>query len=122
MNDQDKNSKSKNPLEEIDITALQQMPLTVELAGKIVNAIQIGIYGETAWNRKNYSSEPQRIKKSNGQYLITDIVYAHDYSNSLLDISLPFHRYYGKKTDNYLSSWRRFLWRQQIGRRSPGCG
>ncbi len=78
-----------NPLGGIDIAALSNIPLSLELAEKIITGIQKNIYGEQPFNSFEPFHEPIRAKKENGQYIVTEICYGNEYPNSYLDITYP---------------------------------
>lgn len=76
-------------LGKVDLTALSKLPLTVEMCGKIVSAIQMGMYKGAAFNSFAPFREPKRAVKENGQLMMTEIKYGTRFMNSYLDITYP---------------------------------
>ena len=79
-------NKIENPF---DYETLSNLPLTVELCGGIVAAIQTAIYQEKTINSFAPLREPKRFVKANGQYIVTEIRYGQTFMNSYLDITYP---------------------------------
>lgn len=73
----------------MDMNALASVPLTIDLARRIIAGIQQKIYGDTPINSMDPFREPQKVVKENGQYMVTEIRYGDTYMNSFLDITYP---------------------------------
>lgn len=76
-------------LGKVDLAALSKLPLTVEMCGKIVSAIQMGMYKGATFNSFLPFHEPKRAVKKNGQLMMTEIKYGTRFMNSYLDITYP---------------------------------
>lgn len=73
----------------MDMGALSQMPLTLELAQKIISGIQTAMYQDKTINSVQPFHAPLRGLRENGQYTVTEVQYGNTYMNSFLDIVYP---------------------------------
>jgi len=78
-----------NALNGVDMEALAKIPLTLDLAEKIVGGIQQNLYGDRPLNQFEPFHKPIRAQRGNGQYIVTEVCYGNQYPNSHLDITYP---------------------------------
>ena len=73
----------------MDLGNLSKIPLTLELAEKVVKGIQMALYKGASFNSMDAFREAQKAVKPNGHYIVTEVRYGNDYMNSFLDITYP---------------------------------
>ena len=73
----------------LDLAMLEKMPLNLAISEKIVGAIQLALYKGKAFNSFEPFRAQARVRKENGQLMVTEIRYGERYMNSFLDITYP---------------------------------
>lgn len=84
-------NKAGKALAGMNLAELEKIPLTLELAQKIVAGIQHNLYGEQPFNSWEPFHEPINTLRADGKRVVTEVRYGHDYMNSYLDITYPDH-------------------------------